>query len=215
MIDLLNNRWNKYSQNGEDGVLSSILDILKIENGFFVEFGANNGPNCSNTWLLAEKGWNGIYIEGDSSLIGTLKDNSHKFGERVKIVEAYVEYEGENTLDNILQKNSVSTDFDVLSIDIDGYDYHVWNSFKTFRPKIVIIEINSSIPEGHRQLHNPPDQMLTSFTSMVELGISKNYKPLCHTGNLIFIDSKINFTDVQFYQLTNWLKVFENPFSQR
>lgn len=215
MLDLLTYRSNKYSQNGEDGVLEKILNELNIENGFFVEFGANNGPNCSNTWSLSEKGWSGIYIEGDDALINDLKKSSEKFGDKVKVVEKFVDYEGQNKLDNILKQNGVVENFDVLSIDIDGYDYHVWEAFVEFKPKIVIIEINSSIPVGYKQVHNPPEQMLTSFSSMVELGISKGYKPLCHTGNLIFLDKNIDFPEVYFYQLPNWLGVFQNPFAQK
>ena len=33
-----------------------------------------------------------------------------------------------------------------MSIDIDGFDYRVWSSLERYRPTIVILEINSSIP---------------------------------------------------------------------
>jgi len=212
-MDLLDYRGNNYSQNGEDGIIEKILSILKIENGFFVEFGAADGKMCSNTWNLVERGWSGLYIEGLESYYNECSDNIKPYS-NVKCINKYVDYKGDNTLDNILKESNVIYNFDILSIDIDSYDYHVWKSLEKFKPKIVIIEINSSIPEGHYQIHNPPEEILTSFSSMVDLGVSKGYKPLCHTGNLIFIDSEIEFEEVNFYQLKNWIGLFNNPYKQ-
>jgi hypothetical protein len=56
-----------------------------------------------------------------------------------------VAYEGEGILDTILDQTDIPIDFDILSIDIDSYDFQVWKSVQTYSPKFVIIEINSSI----------------------------------------------------------------------
>ena len=59
---------NKYSQNGEDGILKEILSRLNLtesDNYWCCEFGAHNGKYISNTFALVEKGWNAVYIEGN------------------------------------------------------------------------------------------------------------------------------------------------------
>jgi hypothetical protein len=59
-------RYNRYSQNGEDGVIEEICQRLGITTGWFVEFGAWDGKHLSNTYnLVAHHGWLGVYIEAD------------------------------------------------------------------------------------------------------------------------------------------------------
>lgn len=148
---------NIYSQNGEDGIIEECLKRMKIEIGSCCEFGAADGYFCSNTRALIEKGWMFTMLEASN-------------GQFV-------------TPENV---NELVPNCDVLSIDIDGNDYAVWKEYK-HKPKIVIIEINSSL--------NPEIDFFTpdrgcSFIKMVHLGFLKNYFLLCHTGNLIFIDNE-------------------------
>ena len=92
-------------------------------------------------------------------------------------------------MDKILKKTKIVKNFNVLSIDIDSFDLQIWRSLKKYRPKIVVIEINSGIPLGVKQTHNPP-KIGNSFTSTVEYATKNNYQLVCHTGNCIFIDKK-------------------------
>jgi hypothetical protein len=75
----------------------------------------------------------------------------------------------------------------LLSIDIDSYDWQVWNALVEYRPKIVIIENNPLLLPGVMQLHDPPRHCGASFSSLVELGKSKGYTLVCHTGNCFFL----------------------------
>ena len=61
---------------------------------------------------------------------------------------------------------------------------------KKFRPKIVIIEINSGIPPGIEQTHSNL-KIGNSFTSTIKHATKINYQLICHTGNCIFVDKKI------------------------
>ncbi len=56
---------NVYSQNGEDGALAKLFEVVRLDSGYFVEFGAWDGCYLSNTFALAEKGWHGCLIEGE------------------------------------------------------------------------------------------------------------------------------------------------------
>jgi len=87
-MDLLNNlgfheKWHKgkedfrksmkYSIN--EDIIDTILKTIKIENGFFLEFGAWDGIVLSNTRFLFERNWKGMYIEGDKEKYKELVDN--------------------------------------------------------------------------------------------------------------------------------------------
>jgi len=40
----------------------------------------------------------------------------------------------------------VPEEFDLLSVDIDRNDYHVWEKITHYRPRVVVIEYNSGVP---------------------------------------------------------------------
>jgi FkbM family methyltransferase len=59
---ILDGTYESYSQICQDIFVLSVLDNKK--NGFFVEIGAGDGINFSNTYLLEKNyGWNGILVE--------------------------------------------------------------------------------------------------------------------------------------------------------
>jgi hypothetical protein len=75
----------------------------------------------------------------------------------------------------------------VLSIDVDGNDYLIFDGLKA-KPKIVIVEIDSSLPPTHYGLFNADGG--AGYAPMVMLGLDKGYFLLCHTGNLVLLDGK-------------------------
>jgi len=115
----------------------------------------------------------------------------------LEIINTYVDFEGQNKLDNILSKTKLPFSFDLLSIDIDGYDYYVWKSFTNYKPKFVIIEIDSDVKPGDYSIYSKKNNTPTGFSAVCELGIKKGYFPIFHSGNLLFADinllSKFDF----------------------
>ena len=135
-----------FSQNGEDGIIEEILNRLgdSVDKNC-CEFGAWDGIHLSNIYnLVKNKNFKGLYIEGDNKKFLELKKNFE--GQNVIPLNKYVSFDGKNSLDNILQENNFDIHFDLLSIDIDGNDYHIFNSLNQFKPKIIIIEFNPLIP---------------------------------------------------------------------
>ena len=200
---------NVYSQNGEDGIIEELLKRLNISDGWVCEFGAWDGIHLSNTFNLVKKGFKAVYIEGDDNkykdLLTTVKTYSN-----IIPIKAFVNHKDTpNLLDNILKKTDIPTDFDILSIDIDSFDYQVWKSLKNYKPKIVIIEINSGVKVNNSEwIHTRGKYQGTGFKPTYDLGIEKGYKFILHTGNMIFIREEL------FDQLTisykNQLENFRN-----
>ena len=182
---------NIYSQSGEDGVILELLNRLGYVSGHFtcVEFGAWDGKFLSNTYHLVEKfGWDAFYIEGNHDRYLDLLNLSNS-NPRVKAINAWISpNQGDlNSLDQVLISAKCPRDIHLMSIDIDSFDLQVWNSLNEFRPAIVVIEINSSIPPGVLQIHNGKTAWGNSFTSTLKVAKLKHYTLVAHTGNLIFV----------------------------
>lgn len=184
---------NVYSQNGEDGIILEILKRLKLnsKNKWCCEFGAWDGIHGSNTFNLVKNfNYNAVYIEGEKNKYKDLLNTRKKF-KRIIPFNKFIEHKKNslNSLDKILKKTKISKNFDILSIDIDSFDLAVWKSLKKYRPKIVIIEINSGLPPGIRQIHGN-GKIGNSFSSTVDYAQRNKYQLVCHTGNCIFVDKK-------------------------
>ena len=180
---------NVYSQNGEDGIIEELLKRLNIKNGWVCEFGAWDGINLSNTFNLVKNNkFNAVFIEGDKNKYKDLLNTVEKYPNIIPI-NAYVDHNNtNNSLDNLLKQTMIPYDFDILSIDIDSYDYQVWKSLKMYKPKLVIIEINFSVKVNNKEwIHTPDKYMSTGFKPTYDLGIEKGYKFVLHTGNMFFI----------------------------
>jgi hypothetical protein len=160
-----------FSQNGEDGIVAELARLLDPPR-FFVEFGVESGIEC-NTRALKHAGWCGICWD-----TGNADPERNLYRERIT---------AEN-INDLFAKYRVPEHFGLLSIDIDGNDYYVWNALDArYRPAIVVIEYNALFP---------PDQACTiaydadfcwdksnyqgaSFLALCRLGIRKGYRPVC------------------------------------
>jgi hypothetical protein len=184
-------RKNVFSQNGEDGVLAEILNRLQISTGSCVEFGAWDGKFLSNTYNLVKQGWQAIYIEGDATKYEDLKRTCAEHPNLIHPIRAFVGYDGANSLDGLLAPTKLARDFELLSIDVDSTDFQIWAALKNYQPKIVVIEINSSIEPGILQVHRDEHIAGSSFSSTLRLGREKGYRLVCHTGNMIFVEESL------------------------
>jgi hypothetical protein len=137
---------NVYSQNGEDGIVDWVFSRIGPRYRICVEFGAWDGRNLSNTFnLVAHHGWKAIYIEADPQKFKALNETASAYP-GITPIFSLVADAGENTLDQILERRDIPQDFDILSIDVDGNDYDIWENTKQFQPSLVIIEHNQTFP---------------------------------------------------------------------
>lgn len=181
---------NVVSQFGEDGILQKIFEILPDCNKWCVEFGAWDGKYMSNCYnLLTNFAWNGVMIESNKKKFIELRKTYFKTPQ-VHLINRFISFKGENTLDNILKNISIPKDFDLLSIDIDGNEYHIWESVKEYSPKVVVIEFNPTIPSDIEfvQKQDIKINQGSSILSINILGKSKGYELIATTTcNAIFV----------------------------
>jgi len=179
---------NVTSQSGEDGILAETFSRIGVAYRTCVEFGAWDGQHLSNTWSLwHEQGWRAVLIEGDAQRHAALLRSLTGFP-GVNAVCAYVRSKGENSLDNLLGRAEVQEDFDLLSIDVDGDDYHIWRGMTRFRPRVVVIEYNPTIPPGLELVQTEGRYFGASARALVSLAERKGYRlAYCTDTNCVFV----------------------------
>jgi hypothetical protein len=147
-------RRRSYSNFDEERILREYVAMLlpKDHGCTAVDLGAGDGVRHSNTHALFTDGWRGLAVDGDA-------DRSYG------LARAYRHYPNVFTCRNqitpqnvvsLLEAYQIPTDFEVLSLDIDSYDYWVLDALLAkFRPRIVVTEINEKIP--------PPLRFIVKF----------------------------------------------------
>jgi len=181
-----------YSQFGEDGLIKEILNRIEFKNldKWCVEFGARDGISDSNAHnLIKNHDYKAVLIEGDKKYFKKLCKNFTS--DKIIKLNNFIDFYGENSLDNVLKKTQVPKNFDFLSIDIDGCDYFIFESMELYRPKIICIEFNHLIPNEVEfiQEKNFKIKQGTSALSLINLAKSKDYLLVgCTLSNLFFVD---------------------------
>ncbi len=178
---LLDHKRDFFSQTGEDGIIEKILATLPGHDKWCVEFGAWDGRYLTNTRHLIESAeYSAVLIEADRSRFGELR-RTYADRDNVIAINAFVGFGQTDNLDCILATTPIPIDFDMLSIDIDGNDYHVWNAVSKYMPKMVVIEFNPTIPTQIRfvQPADPSINQGASLLSIVELAKEKGYELVC------------------------------------
>lgn len=154
-------KYNVFSQFGEDGIIEKIFEVIGVESKTCIEFGAWDGFFCSNTAnLFSKKGWKAILIECNKNKFNTLVNNVNGY-DCTCICEAIGI--GNSSLESVLLRNSIPfSQIDLLSIDIDGNDYYVFDSLDLMRPRVIVCEYNPTLP-AHLSIYAKYDDIGTSW----------------------------------------------------
>lgn len=129
-----------YSQWGEDGLIQHLINKVAIERHIFVEFGVEKYVESNTRFLLINNNWSGLVIDGSDKNIQYIKNDPIYWRHNLKAECAFIDKDNINSL---IQKNGISGDIGLLSVDIDGNDYWVWEAIDVVNPRIVICEYNS------------------------------------------------------------------------
>lgn len=175
-----------FSQFEEDGKLLFLFSVLGMTHKTFVEIGSDDGINSNCANLALNFGWHGVFIDGNAKGIARGRNFYSKyptpFNYPPRFVCSKVTRENINTL---ILEQGITGEIGLLSIDIDGNDYWVWDALEVVQPDVVIIETH--IEFGYNNIVVPydadyfypgkhPEYHGASPLAMVNLGKKKGYR---------------------------------------
>lgn len=138
---LLGHGFRGYSQHDEDGMVQEIFKRIGVSNRVFVEFGVGDGTE-NNTVYLLMSGWRGLWIDGSEANANAIRRDFSSLIHtgQLRFVQGFVD---RDSINGIIEKADISGEIDLLSIDIDGNDYWVWQVISVVQPRAVVIEYNA------------------------------------------------------------------------
>lgn len=186
-----------FSQHGEDGLLWSlfreIASVMPISKTC-VDVGAGNGTRWSNTaHLITMHNWTGVLIEPSRKEFRKLKNYAGRY--QSLALRKYVTAHGESSLDRLLQSTSIPSDFDLLSIDVDGDEINILRELSAYFPKVIVVEFNPTFPNEieHLSTLSETGHSGSSLRAVYNALVDKGYSPLAVVGvNLIALRSDIS-----------------------
>lgn len=197
-----------FSQFGEDGLINFLINNLNIKSKKFAEFGVENYEEANTRFLLENNSWTGLIFDSSNDNIDYIKDQKYYW--KYNLI-AKCEFINKENINILLSKNNFNGDIGILSIDIDGNDYWIWESIDVINPDIVIIEFNArlgidrSITVPYKTNFNRLNEHFSniyygaSLTALYNLGLRKGYELVCtnkNSNNAFFVKSKI-LKDIQ------------------
>jgi len=217
------NEYKIYSQNGEDGIINYIFSKIKPASKTFIEIGVEDGKECNTANLIINFDWKGVLIEGNKNYAEKAKQYYKNYP--VKVVNSFITKENVN---KIINSSNLNKEIDILSLDIDGNDYWIWEEISIIKPRVVIIEYNSIL--GNKSISTAYDPVFdrykkhksglyygASLTALTKLAKTKGYVLIgcCSAGvNAFFIRKdlvKNNFNELTpeeaYYE--NWSPVIK------
>jgi hypothetical protein len=135
-----------FSQSDEDGIIERIFSIVGVTDRRFVEFGCEAGLENNTRYLLAQ-GWRGLWMEGNPDYARSVRSffsrdiASGNLVFRQEIVRP-------DNINLLLTSSGFTGEIDLLSIDIDSNDHHVFDAISVVSPRVVCLEHNHGYPPG-------------------------------------------------------------------
>ena len=204
----------RYSQNGEEGVLAKIFDTLDISKGIFVNAGCDDINDHSNVRRLVSLfGWTGLFIEPNTPWL----DAGHKNIENdTRIIDknAFLYHNGflsinseDEKLSNVISQYYIDEGlFDLLTLKIDSYEYWVLQDFlqSKYSAKVILVGYNSSLTDcvtapkdckpklGHNSIRD--NFYSASLPAIDKLMQSNGFElvSICRPNNLVYIHKQFN-----------------------
>lgn len=131
-----------FSQFGDDGIIQYLLRTVEIadDEHSFIEFGVEDYREANTRFLLLNDNWSGLVIDGSNANVERIATSDLAWKYDLTPVHAWIDRDNINEL---FSSHGFEGRIGLLSIDIDGNDYWVWDSIQVVEPVIVVVEYNS------------------------------------------------------------------------
>jgi hypothetical protein len=177
--------FSAFSQWGEDGIIDWLLDRLTGAAPTFVELGVEDYRESNTRFLLQHRNWRGVVVDSSSDHIAAIRSQEIYWRHDLDAVCSFVTRENVN---EILIDAGLAGEIGLLSIDIDGNDYWVWEALEVVSPAVVVCEYNAvfgdieciSVPyrsDFSRTKAHPSNLYFgASLPALIALGEEKGYR---------------------------------------
>jgi hypothetical protein len=135
-----------FSQHREDGIIQYLIRHVQIPNKMFIEFGVGDYRESNTRYLLLNDNWKGLVIDSEKKFITRIHSYDWYWQHDLTAIHALIT---RDNVDNLFTDNCFSGDIGLLSIDIDGNDYWIWDAISAVQPRIIICEYNSVLGKKH------------------------------------------------------------------
>ena len=173
-----------FSQFGEDGIIQFLIKNINLSCNKFIEFGVENYEEANTRFLMENNNWSGLIIDSSLENIEHIKNQYYYWKHDLKVINEFITKENIN---EILKKNNFIGKIGILSIDLDGNDYWIWNSIDLVDPDIIIVEYNArlgnqsslTIPYNSnfkRENNSKKNIYGASLSALYKLGKEKGYE---------------------------------------
>lgn len=130
-----------FSQRGEDGIIQYLISKIEIPNKIFVEFGVETYTESNTRFLLMNNNWSGLILDGSEKNIDFIKKDFIYWKYDITAKRSFIT---KDNINDLISSYTKTEDIGLLSVDIDGNDYWVWEAINCIQPRIVICEYNSA-----------------------------------------------------------------------
>lgn len=182
--DLSEVEFSGFSQWGEDGIIDWLIRKLPGIPQIFVEFGVEDYRESNTRLLLNLRNWRGLVIDGSIDHINSIKNQDVSWRFDLMANCAFIDRENIN---HLIKSSGIIGEIGLLSVDIDGNDYWVWQAIDIVSPVVVVCEYNAVFGDVHQisvpyradfqrtKAHYSNLYFGTSLAALIELGKSKGY----------------------------------------
>ena len=193
-----------YSEFEEDGMILYVLAMIGFKNKRVVEMCCGTGRECMAANLIVNNGFEGYLFDGDRTNI----ELARAFFQSKKECLLYTpvlrhSWITTDNVNNLLIKAGCQGEVDMLSLDIDGNDYWIWQAINAINPRLFVCEIHNMIPgdqsltieyqrdfDYRRHAEHEQDYRGVSLLAMVKLCKAKGYRMIGahrHGFNVFFL----------------------------
>lgn len=216
-----------YSQHDEDGILLYIFGLIGVSTCRSVEICGGDGIECNTANLLINHRWTGLIVDGDPDNVRRAREFYRARPQTrhwpPETVQAWLTRENVN---DVVRDAGYSGEIDLLSLDVDGVDYWLWEALHVVTPRIVVLEYNHLLgPEVSRSVPYRPDFVAeftqhgsdyagASLQAFIRLGRKKGYRFV--GANAVGTNAFFAMDDIPAHLLpeADPLRAFDHPRAQ-
>lgn len=130
-----------FSQWGDDGIIQYLIKHVPVKNNVFIEFGVEDFAESNSRFLMMNNNWSGFVMDGSSNAMDRLRNRSWFWKYDISYKTVFIDKDNINSL----LAGTGFSDIGILSVDLDGNDYFIFDEIDLTKlnPSIIIMEYNA------------------------------------------------------------------------